>query len=116
MRITLLLVTLLFFSWKGIAQEDGISTSVYSDVNKSTAKESAIDQVRIHPNPFKDKLLVEIPNAKKIEIKLYDVLGKKIIDETFYSKALDFSKLNSGIYFMKITTRYGTITRKVIKE
>lgn len=112
MRIALLLITLLFFSWNGIAQEDGISTPDFID----NTQELAIDQVRIHPNPFKDKLLVEIPNAKKIDIKLYDMLGKKIIDETFLSKTLDFSKLNSGIYFMKITTKYGTITRKVIKE
>ena len=41
---------------------------------------------------------------KKVEI--FDVLGKKVIDTTLYTKELNISNLNPGVYIIKINVDY----------
>jgi Secretion system C-terminal sorting domain len=49
-------------------------------------------------------------------IVLYDTLGKKVLERTEVSEALDVAALSPGIYFLHITTTSGIVTQKMIKE
>jgi hypothetical protein len=72
--------------------------------------------VRVYPNPTRGELKVEGLMFKDIEI--YDIMGRKhplnLKHETLNS--FDISHLANGIYFLRIQTDNGIVTKKVIKE
>jgi hypothetical protein len=76
-----------------------------------------------YPNPFNPSTTIEfaLPQASKVIIELFDVLGRKIdtIVETEYS--VGFHKINfnagqlaGGIYFYRLRTNYFTQTKKML--
>jgi hypothetical protein len=74
-----------------------------------------IEGLSVYPNPNntgKVYITTKLNLEKKVEI--FDVLGKKIIDVTLYSKELNISQLNPGVYIIKIKEGDATATRKLI--
>ncbi len=71
----------------------------------------------IYPNPTKDLLTVESDILSNKTFTVFDVLGKNIL--SFKSKNslvnFDMSKLNSGVYFLKIEVDGKFTTKKFIK-
>jgi hypothetical protein len=67
----------------------------------------------IYPNPTTGLINIKIDNTKKIEI--INQLGQVVFtgNDNVY---IDISRYNEGIYFVKITTDYETITAKIIKQ
>lgn len=94
--------------------------SFVSDVNYMmllSVDEITKTNINIHPNPFKDKISIEI--NKPIEsIDIYDILGKSINKSSSVSEVENYSStLKSGVYLLKITTKDGnTMTKKLIKS
>lgn len=69
-----------------------------------------------YPNPFSNKLYVEVQLASIIYIT--DVIGKFVYSNTIDngSITIDTETLKEGIYFVKVVNGNGTITKKVIKN
>ena len=71
-------------------------------------------KISIYPNPTKDFLNFEGFDTALIKVSIFDILGKNILKTSLNTnKALDVSKLVSGIYSIEID---GTFTSKFIKE
>lgn len=72
--------------------------------------------INIYPNPFAHT--VTINTAEKGEVEIYNTLGEKIgLWQLAAGKTeIDLSKQTSGIYFVRITTQEGIVTRKIVKE
>jgi hypothetical protein len=53
-----------------------------------------------------------------VSVKVFDSMGRILQQHTPNSKEieLDMTKHPSGLYFTNITTKYGTITRKIIVQ
>ena len=69
----------------------------------------------VYPNPaFDDVVYVttDIPGQK--DIAIYDVFGKMVYRQPLNSPRLDISKLDPGVYLLKLTTGNRIITRKLI--
>ncbi|HEX2787307.1 MAG TPA: YCF48-related protein [Ignavibacteria bacterium] len=76
-----------------------------------------------YPNPFNPatKIKFDIAQATRVTMKLYNVLGKEVrslVNNTAYNPGsyeitVDFSKLESGIYFYKIITPSYTEIKKM---
>lgn len=82
-----------------------------------STEEAQMTQVSIHPNPFKDKISIEI--NKPIEyIEIYDILGKSIYKSNSVSEIENYSStLKSGVYLLKIMTKNGeAVTKKLVKS
>ncbi|MEE4196217.1 MAG: M14 family zinc carboxypeptidase [Bacteroidales bacterium] len=76
--------------------------------------------VRVYPNPFTRELTVELDQSlqDKAVIALYTLSGQKIFEQRFSSRTCKLSSLNQlskGTYILKIKTREGSITQKIIK-
>jgi uncharacterized repeat protein (TIGR01451 family) len=76
-------------------------------------------QFTIHPNPTENILNI---NGKNLidKVVVVDINGR-IVKEFFYdtptlATQLDITELNSGIYFLKITSNQISITKKIIKK
>jgi len=76
--------------------------------------------VNLFPNPASTSLFVESADGSKItDIKVYDLVGKTILARKFDSaeikQEVSITDLNSGIYYIQITTENGTAVKKFSK-
>jgi len=76
-----------------------------------------------YPNPFNPitNIRIDIPFTQKIELSVYDVLGRKvkdlyddILNAGQYNFKLDGSDLASGVYFYRIKTDSFTAAKKLL--
>ena len=70
---------------------------------------------RIYPNPTSGVIFIDGLDPDKLEyVEVYSSDGKKMFET--YSARFDISNLQSGIYFLEITTSQGLLTKRFIKE
>ena len=79
--------------------------------------ENAQQTVNIYPNPVNDKLIVEAAETIS-NVEIYNLTGAKVLGQECNSDKIEIevSELQSGIYFIKMTTGNGVETRSFIKE
>jgi len=68
----------------------------------------------MYPNPANDEVNI-LFNEEIEEIRIYDLSGKVLLSG-FSEKAVDVSKLTTGIYFMELSSIRGKSVQKFIKE
>lgn len=81
--------------------------------------DAKLNNIGVYPNPTDNILNIVSPNAQITAVTVYDVQGRKVDDvavnnESIYQ--LDMSKLDVSLYFITITTEYGAITKRIVKE
>ncbi len=78
------------------------------------------DQIALYPNPTNTLVTLSFQKNIEVAIRMFDVLGKLVIYQPNVSitneHAIDISELKNGIYFIRINSEIGTITKKLIKE
>jgi len=80
-------------------------------VNKTSSIESVLAgrtaNMTVYPNPAVDVLNVEITNAnfKQSEVSIFSVSGVEVMNNNMMGnkKSLDIQKLNSGVYFVRVS-------------
>ena len=97
----------------GPSNEACIITSNNESINEENT------YFNIYPNPANDMLNIEA-NVEIEKVLIYDVFGKtqklKNSETQKFENTLDISDLNSGVYFIKITTDKGETTKLFIKK
>jgi len=80
-------------------------------------------QIELYPNPTTGMLRVTSYDSNKginpLVLEIYDIYGRNLTPHTSYltpHTSLDISDLQDGIYFVKIYTEKGVVTKKVIKR
>ena len=78
-------------------------------------KNNTIEGLTIYPNPVSNGNLY-ISSTKNLSkhIEIFDVLGKKLYHFRLLGSFLDVSRLNTGVYIIKITENNTTVTRKLV--
>lgn len=79
------------------------------------------DDVRIYPNPFKTKLMIEQLSNQSYRIVVYSVEGVKILEQNTEQspiQEIDLSAVTNGVYFIYIKDVSGQdlLIQKVLKE
>jgi len=77
--------------------------------------------IQVYPNPTSGVLKVETHNNASLQsVEIYDVMGKKISSNHLITTSshhlIDITLFPAGVYFLKITTESGIVTKKVIKN
>jgi len=91
--------------------------NIQIDKSMSTPDYEENNLINLYPNPALN--LVTIQSEKEIvEINLFNLLGQKIINSKADGRQvqLDVSSLQSGNYFIQITTKTGKQSMQLIKE
>ncbi|MDR2971614.1 MAG: M4 family metallopeptidase [Bacteroidales bacterium] len=101
----------------------------YITVTPKTAitEQDATENITVYPNPTDGQLTVETDNYPSLQsIEIFDMMGKLVFIVETHGRAslrqqpttftIDIFHLPAGIYFMRITTEEGTITKKIIKN
>ena len=82
-------------------------------------QEAALEMISVFPNPTRDRVHVVSPQIQIDRIEVLDMQGRTIqqLDTSNQSThELDLSALRSAIYFVTISTKEGSVTKKLIKE
>ncbi|GEQ84568.1 T9SS C-terminal target domain-containing protein [Patiriisocius marinistellae] len=75
----------------------------------------AADTFSIFPNPATSGVLnITSKNTGVLNVAIFDVLGKKVLNGNVTNKTMNISSLNSGVYIVKITQDNVTATKKLI--
>lgn len=102
-------------------QEDQIVriTGVQLGIAEREAEDHG-DKISIYPNPATGKLMIETQELEITDIDILDMTGRRVsfvpLLTSSANKQIDISHLGTGIYFVKIQTDKGTVTKKVVKE
>jgi hypothetical protein len=91
---------------------EGVVTRV-DEVEKS-------DEIVVYPNPTEGQLRITNIELRITNIEIFNLLGKKQkIGQSEIGQSeisINISHLPSGMYFVRITTENGVVTRKVMKQ
>lgn len=74
------------------------------------------EQIAIYPNPASTSLHLNLKSLRVSKIDIVNTVGQKVkvINNDFES--INIADLSSGIYVLKISTEFGIIHRKFLKE
>ncbi len=75
-------------------------------------QEEVLSKVQVYPNPTNGLLTINANNAID-NVEVYSVLGKKVFEKE-NSNTLNLSKLNSGIYLLKIFSKNAITSKRII--
>jgi len=74
------------------------------------------ENIKIFPNPTTGELTIDNAQLTIRSVEIFDVYGRKVLEPPLtVLQSYDLTVLQPGIYFIKITTETGIITKKVIK-
>jgi hypothetical protein len=73
------------------------------------------NNLKIYPNPTSlGYVNIASKSNSKIDILVFDTLGKQVLHSTVNDNKIDVSKLNTGIYFMKVSQDDAITTKKLV--
>ena len=80
-----------------------------------------LNNITIFPNPSTGKLNIEtgMTSQEDVSCKVYDIIGNEVSSSLYSSNVtgsafvLDLSACEQGLYFIKLTSAKGTVTRKI---
>jgi len=94
--------------------------SVQGFINVGINTYNIDNQITVYPNPTTGELRIKNYELRIDGIEIFDVYGRKVSSHHLIVSSshhlINISHLPSGIYFIKIETAKGTVTKKVIKE
>ncbi|MFC0603490.1 FG-GAP-like repeat-containing protein [Winogradskyella pulchriflava] len=82
-----------------------------------TVEDETLTDMVIYPNPVEDILTIE--TAADVTNKIatvFDINGKRVLNQKLTSNTLKVSSLESGIYFLRLESNGKTMKRKFIKK
>ena len=90
------------------------------EINSSedSVEEELASKVKIYPNPTSGLFTIDSENMNIDRVEIYDALGRVISSSNpsqTHLHTVDLSQMNQGIYFVKVFSQGGVITRKVQK-
>jgi len=95
--------------------DTNIAQTIYASLKNAVV--TVDDSVTVYPNPTSSIIKINCKNTIT-SIELFDVQGR-IIETSLYNETstkIDLTNKQSGIYFVKVNTEYGSKVEKVVKE
>jgi hypothetical protein len=87
-------------------------------ITSVTEQSNHLSEISFAPNPFGEKLNVRANDNTESKIILYDILSRKLLQQTFTnSTTLNTEQLAKGIYIYEVRNKNGVIKKgKVVRE
>jgi hypothetical protein len=78
----------------------------------------SLENISIYPNPTTGELQITNYKLQITNVEVFDIYGQNLYSSScppVHSSTINISHLPAGIYFVKITTKEGVTTKKIIK-
>ncbi|MEM7187005.1 MAG: T9SS type A sorting domain-containing protein, partial [Bacteroidota bacterium] len=83
------------------------------------SNDNALESIAMAPNPTTGRFTIISPNVPVDRVEVLDLRGR-LIDQTEFdgvsAASLDISAMDSAVYFVRITTEEGVLTRRILKR
>ena len=91
---------------------NGYFTTIVDDCN--SVQELDVNTATVYPNPTSGAIQIEAENIEAISI--YNLLGEKLFETSASGNNIefDFSPYEAGAYIVKIQTKKGLLTKRVL--
>ena len=71
--------------------------------------------IKVYPNPVSSgTVFISHPSNEEMKVSLFDLTGRKVLDQTTIDNQIDVSTLNKGVYLLKLTQFNDTAVKKLI--
>ena len=75
------------------------------------------DQINIYPNPATESIFISNIKEEKINLSIYDIQGRIVLEETIYeNQSINIKSLVKGVYQIKLEGNKTIEIRRFIKE
>jgi len=78
-----------------------------------------LNAINLYPNPANSLLNIDAPLLDITRVEVFDLSGRKMSDRIFNASdepIIDMSSFRSALYFVRITTDSGTVTKRIQKN
>jgi mannan endo-1,4-beta-mannosidase len=104
-----------------ISRDEVDFTNISTSINEVKMHYGNSDNYIVHPNPAKEVVYIELSSANMNDflcVNLYDLNGTSIKKESFQGNKgiLNISGIEKGMYILKMGTKDGEMTKKIIKQ
>jgi uncharacterized protein (TIGR02145 family) len=99
----------------GYKKNTGFSARCTKDASSYKNEIINLKELNIFPNPATTTLTIE-GLTQKTTAEVYDISGKLLLCKPLGTNTIDISSLETGLYFIKLTTADGSVVRKFVKE
>ena len=91
-----------------------VSARTLADLTLSTTSYELAD-FNVYPNPTSTgSVNITSKTNDAIQVSVFDILGKQVLENTVKNNRLNVSTLNAGVYIMKISQNGNSITKKLV--
>ena len=101
----------------GYGEVEDYTVNIYSSVLGVDSESAVLNTISIYPNPVKEQLFINVPNTIKLQhYKITNMLGQSVLKGKLKlnNKTISVNTLNTGIYFVTLSTDKGRLTKKII--
>lgn len=99
------------------------SSATMMVIVSNTNQPNSVQKILISPNPFYDRIDLQIESIgqAKVELNIVNIKGQEVYRSTLNihnqaTKNIDLNNLKSGIYIMNFKTKQGILTKKIVKQ
>lgn len=105
----------IYFDFNPPIITNTVTTEIIDRAGSVSEQRDLQDFIKIYPNPASDILNIQLNgNLQLHEVVMYGIQGREIMRTQ--NTLLNVNHLETGIYFLKISTDRGTVNRRFIKE
>jgi hypothetical protein len=72
--------------------------------------------VNVYPNPTNGTVVFDSKGIDIIDVEVFDLPGRMVLNSGIIQKSLDLSGLPNGMYVLKINTVEGSIAKRIVKR
>jgi hypothetical protein len=72
------------------------------------------NKINVYPNPFSDKLFIQ--GASNVDVTIFDLSGKIMLQTKNVNGSIDLSTLQSGMYLIQVKSEGKIYKRKIFKQ
>ena len=93
------------------------SPGLENDDPSLSIQNALINMFKVYPNPSNTGFVnIKSNQMGAVQVQVFDMLGKQMIDTTVVNESLEVSSLKAGIYIVKLTQNDRTTTKKLILQ
>lgn len=97
----------------------GVTNSVTNTIITLGVNEfELVSNLKLYPNPVANMLTIDFKNLTNASVIIYDINGRELkkVNLTQSSNNISVSDLEKGVYFFKIQSDEGIVTKRIVKE
>ncbi|MDX1348638.1 MAG: T9SS type A sorting domain-containing protein [Putridiphycobacter sp.] len=101
-----------------VTYQNCTGTSTCVTVNTVGVEDATASFASVYPNPVNDLLTITLSDKANAQFELIDIHGKIVISANTITSGqkVDFSNLESGIYFVRLIADNNTMIKRVVKH